>query len=119
MGSRDVQTIPLSQGTSGHWQEGEKRMTTRIIINGREITNPLIKALLILVTIMVAAIVTAVVIFVLLPVIGIVVSLSVGFIVIFVIATVVSIAALALMTLISAWLFGASEFRIERIHRRK
>lgn len=92
-------------------------MTTRIIINGKEVTNPFAKALLILGAIVVAALVTAVVIFVLLPIIGVAVTLSVGFVVIFIVATLVSVATLVLVTVISAWLFGAAEFRIERIHK--
>ena len=94
-------------------------MATRIIINGKEVINPVIKFLLIFGAIVITALVTAVVIFVLLPIIGIAVTLSVGFVLIFIAATVVSIAALALVTIISAWAFGATEFRIEKIHRRK
>jgi hypothetical protein len=94
-------------------------MATRIIINGSEITNPFIRALLILGMILVTALVTAAVIFVLLPLIGIAVSLTVSFILIIIVAVIVSGVALALMTLISSWLFGTSEFRIERIHKRK
>jgi len=94
-------------------------MTTRIIINGNELTNPLIKALLIFGAISVAALVTAVVIFVLLPFIGVAVTLSVGFVLIFIVATLVSIATLVLVAIISAWLFGASEFRIEKSLKRK
>jgi len=94
-------------------------MTTRIIINEKEVTNPFVKALLITGAIFVAAIVTAIVIFVLLPIIGVAVSLSIGFVVIFIVATIISVATLAVVALISAWLFGASEFRIEKSHKRK
>ncbi len=93
-------------------------MNTRIIINGNEVTNPLTRTLLILAAIIIAALVTAVVILILLPLIGVAVTLSIGFIVIFVIATVASVAALVLLTIISSWLFGSAEFRIERIHRK-
>lgn len=93
-------------------------MATRIIINGNEITNPLSRALLILGIVLITALVTAAVIFILLPIIGIAVSLSIGFVLIFIAAAIVSGVALALTTLISSWLFGTSEFRIERIHRR-
>jgi len=89
-------------------------MTTRIIINEKEVTNPFVRGVLILGAIIVAALVTAIVIFVLLPVIGAAVTLSFGFIVIFIVATIVSVA-----TLISAWLFGAAEFRIEKKNRRR
>ena len=93
-------------------------MNTRIIINGREISNPFIRLLLILGAIVFAALVAAVVIFILLPVIGIAVTLSFGFIVIFVIGIMASVAALVLVTMISSWLFGSTEFRIVRIHRK-
>lgn len=94
-------------------------MNTRIIINGKEVTSPSAKALLILGAIIVAALVLAIVIFVLFPIIGVAVSLSIGFIAIFIVAAIVSVATLALLTVIIAWLFGAAEFRIERIHKRK
>ncbi|MFC1589629.1 hypothetical protein ACFL3P_05085 [Pseudomonadota bacterium] len=94
-------------------------MTTRIIINGKEVTNPLTRVLLILSAILITALVSAIVIFILLPIIGIAVTLSVGFILIFVAASIVSMVALALMTVISSRYFGTTEFRIERIHRRK
>lgn len=91
-------------------------MKTHIIINGKEVTSPFIKALLIIGAIVVAALVTAVVILVLLPLIGVVVTLSFGFVVIFFIATILTVATLAFVTFIVAWLFGAAEFRVERIH---
>ena len=94
-------------------------MKTHIIINGSEVTSPFIKALLILGAIVVAALVMTVVIFVLLPFVGVVVTLSLGFVAIFIIATVVSVATLLFVTFISAWLFGAAEFRVERIHSKK
>jgi len=92
-------------------------MTTRIIINGKEITNPFTRFLLILSTILMTALVSAGVIFVLLPIIGIAVTLSVGFILIVFAAIMVSVVALLLSMIISAWLFGTSEFRIKRIRR--
>jgi membrane protein implicated in regulation of membrane protease activity len=94
-------------------------MGTRIIINDKEITNPYIKALLILGAIIVGAAVAAVVIFVLLPIIGIAVTVSIGFVVVLLIAALVSVATLALVAVLAAWLFGAAEFRFEKSHRRK
>ncbi len=93
-------------------------MTTRIIINGKEVTNPFTKALLILGAIIFAALVAALVIFVLLPIIGVAVTLSVGFLAIFIVAIMVSVVALVLVTVISSWMFGSTEFRIERLHRK-
>lgn len=83
--------------------------TTRIIVNGQEVTDPYIKALLLVGAIIVAAVTAAAVIFILLPIIGIAVTLSVGFIAVFVVAVIASAATLALITVIAAWLFGAGE----------
>ena len=93
-------------------------MNTQIIINGKQVSNPFIRFLLILAAIITAALVTAVVIVILLPLIGVAVTLSVGFIAIFVVATMVSVVFLVLLTVISSWLFGSTEFRIVRIHRK-
>lgn len=99
--------------------EGVFFMKAHIIISGREVTNPFVKALLILGAIIVAALIMTVVIFILLPFVGVVVTLSLSFIGIFIIATVVSVATLLFVTFVSAWLFGAAEFRIERVHGKK
>lgn len=96
-----------------------KEMTTRIIINGKEVTNPFSREFLILGAIIVAACVTAFVIFVLFPVIGIAVTLSVGFILIFIVAIAVSVILLAFITVIFGWFFGPAEFRIEKRYTRK
>lgn len=93
-------------------------MNTRIIINGKEVSNPVARYVLILGAIIFASLVAAVVIFILFPIIGIAVTLSFGLIVIFVIGTLASVLALMLVTVISSWLFGSTEFRIVRIHRR-
>ena len=93
-------------------------MNTRIIINGKEVTNPYLKFLLIFGAIIVVSLVAALVIFVLFPIIGVAVTLSVGFVLILIAAIVVSLATLALVAIISAWLFGAAELRIERVHKR-
>jgi membrane protein implicated in regulation of membrane protease activity len=94
-------------------------MAMRIVINGKEITNPYIKALLVMGAIIVAVAVAALVIFILLPVIGIAVTLSVGFIVVLFIAALVSAATLALVVLLLAWMLGAAEFHIERSQKRR
>ena len=94
-------------------------MATRIIINGKEVTNSITRALLILSAILITALVTSIVIFILLPIIGIAVTLSVGFILIFVVASIMSMVSLALMTLISSKYFGTTDVRIERIHRKR
>jgi hypothetical protein len=93
-------------------------MNARIIINGKEVTNPFARFLLVLGAIIIAALVTVGVIFILLPLIGVAVTLSIGFVLIFVVATMVSVVALVLVTIISSWLFGSTEFRIVRIHKK-
>jgi hypothetical protein len=93
-------------------------MNTRIIINDKEVCNPFTRILLIPGAIIIAALVTAIVIFILLPIIGVAVTLSVGFIVIFIVAIMASVTVLILLTIISSWLFGSMECRIERTHRK-
>ncbi len=93
-------------------------MKTRIIINGNEVTNSFTRFLLIQGAIVIAALVAAVVILILFPLIGIAVTLSVGFLAIFIVAIMGSVAALILLTVISSWLFGSTEFRIERFNRK-
>lgn len=93
-------------------------MKTRIFINGREVSNPVVSTLLIPDAVIIAAVAAALVIFVLFPVIGIAVTLSFGVIAIFVVAIMMSIAALVLITVIYSWLFGSAEFRFERYNRR-
>lgn len=93
-------------------------MNTRIIINGKEVSNPFARLLLILGAIIFAALVAAVVIFILLPVIGIAVTLSFGVIIIFIIGTMASVVALVLVTMVSSWLFGSTEFHVIRVRRR-
>lgn len=93
-------------------------MKTRIIINGKEISNPVTRFLLILSAIIMAAVVMALIIFVLLPIIGVAVTLTVGFIAIFIVAAMASVAALVLVTIVSSWIFGSTEFRVERIYRK-
>lgn len=94
-------------------------MTTYIVINGKEVTNPIAKAAVALGAILSAAIVTSIVVFVLLPIIGVVVTLSVGFIAIVIIAISVGVSALIFGAAILGWLFGPTEFRFEKTHKRK
>ena len=94
-------------------------MATKILINGREVTNPFLKAFLVLGAIITVAIVAAVVIFILLPIIGVAVTLSAGFVLIFIAAIFVGIATLAFVTALLAMLFGGMEFRIEKSRRNR
>lgn len=93
-------------------------MATQIRINGKEVTNPFVKAFLIFGAIITMALVTTVVIFVLLPIIGVAVTLSAWFVVIFVVAIFVGVATLAFVTAMLGMLFGAMEFRIEKSRKK-
>lgn len=94
-------------------------MTTRIVINGKEITNPVIKAGLVFGFILIASIVSVIVVFVLLPLIGIVITLSVGFVGVVIAAIIAGFIGLLLSTAVFSWMFGPTDFRIEKIHKRK
>ena len=94
-------------------------MTTRVIINGREIKNPIIKAVLAFGFILIASLISLVVIFVLLPVAGIVITLSVGFVVVFIAAIIAGFVALILTTVVFGRFFGSTDFKIEKINKRK
>lgn len=92
-------------------------MTIQIVINGKEVTNPLAKALWVFGAIIVGALVTALVIFVLLPIIGIAVTLSAGLIIVCVIAIIVGIVALAIGSTILGSFFGPTEFRVKNTRK--
>lgn len=94
-------------------------MATKILVNGKEVTNPFLKAFLVVGAIITVAIAAAVVIFILLPIIGVAVTLSAGFVVIFIVAIFAGIATLAFVTALLAMLFGAMEFHIEKSHRNR
>lgn len=92
-------------------------MTTQVVINGKEITNPAAKISLAFGAILIASLIIALIVFVLLPLIGITVTLSVGFVAIFTIATLIGMTILLFGTLIFGWLFGPTKLRIEK-HRK-
>lgn len=94
-------------------------MTTHIIINGKEVTNPVAKATLSFSAILVAALITAAFIFVLLPLVGITFTLSAGLFAVFIVATIVGITGLVLATVVFGWLFGPTEYRFEKTGKRK
>ena len=66
-------------------------MAIRIVINEREVTNPWVRLLIALSTLLVAGIFGAFVIFVVLPLIGIAVTLTLGLIGVFLLALVIAI----------------------------
>lgn len=94
-------------------------MTTHVIINGKEITNPAAKAALAFLAILITALITAVIVFIFLPLVGIAVTLLIGFAAIFIAALLAGITTLVLSTTVFNWLFGPAEFRIERTDKRK
>lgn len=94
-------------------------MTTHIVINGKEITNPIAKAALVVGAILIAALITVVIVFVLLPVVGIAITLTIGFVAVFFVAILAGIATLLLSTAVFGWMFGPTEFRIKTTHIRK
>lgn len=94
-------------------------MTTQVVINGKEITNPIAKAALAFGFILIAALISVVVVFVLLPLVGIVITLSIGFVAVFIAAIVAGFAVLIISTVVFGRLFGPADFRIEKTFRRK
>ena len=71
-------------------------MATHIVINGREVTNPVAKAAIGMVAVLFAGLVAAAVIFIVLPLVGIAVTLSVGLIGVVLVALGVGIPVLIL-----------------------
>ena len=94
-------------------------MTTQVVINGKEVTNPVAKTALAFGAILIVTLITTVIVFVLLPLVGIVVTLTIGFIAVFIVAIIAGITTLALSVAVFGWLFGPTEFRIEKTHKRK
>lgn len=92
-------------------------MTTHIIINGREITNPLARGLFAAVAIIVAALVSGFVVFVLLPLIGIAVSLSIGFVLTFIVVMLFVSAVMAVGIYLYSLIVGPVSVRIDK-HRK-
>ena len=89
-------------------------MSTRIIINEREIRSPVAKFLLGLGALTAACIIAGLVFYVLLPIIGVVVTLSAGLFVLLVVASAIGSAALLLGMLLFGWVFGKSEIKFIR-----
>lgn len=94
-------------------------MSTQVVLNGKEVINPIAKAALALGAILIAALVTAVVVFVLLPIIGVAVTLSVGFAAIILVATIMGITTMIFGAVILGLLFAPTEFRVEKTRKKK
>ncbi|MDH5258483.1 MAG: hypothetical protein OEX07_10765 [Gammaproteobacteria bacterium] len=93
-------------------------MSTHIIINGKEVNNPVSKAGILVGAVLISSLVAAITIFVLLPLVGVAVTLSVGFITIFVIAAVMGFVGVLLSTALFGWLFGSTELRFIKSRRK-
>jgi uncharacterized membrane protein len=89
-------------------------MTTHIIINGKEITNPFVKFLLMLGAVIFSSAVVLTLLLLVLPLAGFVISVSLGLVVSVLIAVFISIPALIIFTAIFGKLFGDTEFRIKK-----
>jgi len=92
-------------------------LKTHILINEKEITNPVAKFLFILSAIIVTAVATAIGVFVLLPVIGIAITLSAGFIFIVIAASFFGLLSLIISSFIISSLFGTTELRFQKKKR--
>lgn len=89
-------------------------MRTYLIINDREVTNPVVKFLLLTGILLFSFVITLVLLFVVLPLIGIVVTLSVGFVLSLFIALVVTVPVLLLVLSLAGKLMGDTEIRIRK-----
>ena len=93
-------------------------MTTHVVINGKEVTNPVARTALISGATLLIALVTALTVFLLLPLVGITITLTIGFVAVFIIVVIASFIALVVSASLFGWLFGPTDFRIEKVHKR-
>lgn len=94
-------------------------MTTRIVINEKEITNPIVKLGLAFGLILMASLLSVIIVFVILPVIGIVITLSFGIAAVFLATLIAGITTLVLSSTVFGWLFGSTHFSFEKTHKKK
>ena len=92
-------------------------MALRIVINEREITNPLVKFSLILGAMLVTGLVIAAVVFILLPLVGITVMASVTFVLVIVAGTLIGVFVLGLGPIPYTIIKGSFNVSVERRHR--
>lgn len=93
-------------------------MTLRIVINGQEVTNPLVKFSLILGAMLMTGLVIAAVVFILLPLVGITVVASVTFVLVVIAGTVIAAFVLALFGILYSIIKGSLHFSLERRQRK-
>lgn len=89
-------------------------MTFRIVINGHEVTNPLVKFSFILGAILVTGLVIAAVVFILLPLVGITVAASVAFVLVVITGTIIAAFVLALFSILYSIIRGSFHLSVER-----
>ena len=89
-------------------------MHTHVVINGKEITDPLVKVLLLIVAVTFSFVITMLFLFVFLPLLGLAVTLSLGLIGAVFFAVFISIPALIFLVALFGRLLGEVEFRIRR-----
>ena len=92
-------------------------MSTQVIINGKEITNPVAKISLAFGASVLAALIIALIMFALLPLIGIGISLSVGFVAVVIIATSIGMTTFLFGAALFGWLFGPTKFQFKKIRK--
>ena len=90
----------------------------RIVINEREITNPLVKFSLVLGAMLVTGLVIAAVVFILLPLVGITMVASVTFVLVVVAGTLIAVFVLGLFTILYTIIKGSFNLSVERRHRK-
>ncbi|MDH5473851.1 MAG: hypothetical protein OEY61_13460 [Gammaproteobacteria bacterium] len=89
-------------------------MRTYLVINGKEVTNPVAKFLLFLTALVFSFVSTLLFLFIILPLVGLAVTLSVGLVVSIVFVVFISIPALMIFTALFGRLFGETEFRLRK-----
>jgi hypothetical protein len=94
-------------------------MTTRVVINGKEVTNPVARTALVFGAVIVVALVAAVIVLLLLPLVGIAVTLTIGFVAVITVAIIASFIVFVVSASVFGRLFGPTEFRIEKTHKRE
>lgn len=90
----------------------------KIVINGREITNPVTKFLILTGFAFILALIGAIVVFVLLPLLGIAIALSAGLFGILFAAIVVGVLVLVMVSVVFDRFGGPAEFHVYKRFRK-
>ena len=92
-------------------------MVMRIVINDKEITNPVAKFFLIFSAMVVVGLITAGVVFIILPLLGITVVVTVSFVLAIVIASIVGAFILFIITFIYTLIKGSLHVHVDKRHQ--